>query len=108
MNGTYPDPYTLGIVPGTTQNVDPSSAWPIAGSAGTVVGTGTGQHGVVPQTGGYGTMGSAFNNFWLWLNQPLTQPISAYSIFLLVGSVLIAIILWNLILYHIRIAAESL
>lgn len=105
MDGT--NPWTLGVVPGTTQNVDPSSAWPIAGNAGAAVGTGTGQHGIVPLTGGTG-LGNAINNFWTWLNQPLTQPISAYSIFILVGSIIIAIILWNLILYHIRIAAESL
>lgn len=102
-----PDPNQLGVLPGTTINVDPSSAWPIAGSAGAVLGTGTGQHGVVPLAGGT-TLGNAFNSFWQWLNQPLTQPISAYNIFLLIGAVLIAIILWNLILYHVRIAAESL
>ena len=108
MNGTYPDPYTLGIVSGTTNAVDPSSAWPIAGSAGVAVGTGTGQQGIVPQAGGATGMGGAFNSFWEWLNQPLTQTISPYTIFLIVGSIVIAIILWNLILYHIRIAAESI
>lgn len=101
------NPWTLGIIPGTTQNVDPSSAWPIAGTAGAAAGTGTGQHGITPMTGGTG-VANAINNFWEWLNAPLTQPISAYSIFLIVGSIIVAIILWNLILYHIRIAAESL
>jgi hypothetical protein len=33
---------------------------------------------------------------------------SPQSVFMLVGVVLVAIVLWNLILYHIRIAAEAI
>lgn len=107
MNGNFPDPYSLGVVPGTTINVDPSSAWPIAGSAGTALGTGTGQQGITPQAGGM-TVGNVMQGFWDWLNAPLTQPISAYSIFLIIGAISASWILWALIFYHIRIAAESL
>ena len=63
MNGGF-DPSLLGVLPGTTVNVDPSSAWPIAGNAGTALGTGTGQQGIVPQAGGGSTFGTIFNNFW--------------------------------------------
>lgn len=108
MMGYSPDPSSLGVLPGTTVNVDPSSAWPISGSAGVALGTGTGQHGITPVAGGTSSMGAAVNNFWAWLNQPLTQPLTFTSTFLLVGAILVAIVIWNLILYHIRIAAESL
>lgn len=107
-NGTaFPNPASLGVLPGTTQQVDPSSAWPIAGSAGAALGTGTGQFGIVPQAGGSLMGGSFWENFWNWLNAPLTQTISAYHIFLLIGAILIGWFLWGMIFYHIRIAAES-
>src|SRR5215469_7578969 len=96
----------LGILPGTTGNVDPSSAAPIAGATGIVMGTGTAQHGVTPATqGGNGMMG-AVTYVWDWLNTPFRSPMAPTDIWLLVGVVLVSIILWNLILYHIRIASE--
>jgi hypothetical protein len=98
----------LGIEPGTTSAVDPYSAFPIAGDAGAAAGTGTGQHGVAPLTGNGGSMGGAVNSVWSWLNEPFTTPLSMIDVFLLVGTILIAIIMWNLILYHIRIAGETL
>lgn len=101
--------FDLGVLPGTTGNVDPSSAWPIAGQAGQAIGGGAGQYGFKPlATMGDGTVQDAVNSVWSWLNAPLSQPMSPTGIFLLVGTILIAIILWNLILYHIRIAAETL
>jgi hypothetical protein len=33
---------------------------------------------------------------------------SPFAIALLVGVILVAIIMWNMILYHVRIAAETL
>ena len=103
------DPSLFGVVPGTTQNVDPSSAFPVAGGFGSAYGTGTGQHGVAPSTGGIGgTMQQAVTNLWNWLQTPFTSSMSPTDVFLLVGVVIVAIILWNLILYHIRIAAETL
>lgn len=109
MSATYgtqfPNPASLGVVPGTTQQVDPSSAWPIAGSAGTALGTGTGQYGITPLAGS--PMGNFWQSFWSWLNAPLTQTISAYTIFLIMGAIAVAWFLWGMIFYHIRIAAES-
>lgn len=102
------DPTLLGVLPGTTGNVDPNSAFPIAGWTGAAYGTGTGQHGVAPSTIGATSVQQAIQNIWGWLNQPFTQAMSPTDVFLLVGVVIIAIILWNLILYHIRIAAETI
>lgn len=96
----------LGTLPGTTQNVDPSSALLPAGSFGMALGTGTGQHGVSP-TGVGGGMASTVKSMWDWLNKPFTTPMSPIEISLLVGIVIVSILMWNLILYHIRIAAES-
>lgn len=99
----------LGILPGTTGQVDLSSAFPAAGQAGQAIGAGTGRFGFTPlATTGDGTVQDAVNSVWAWLNAPLNHPMSPTGIFLLVGTILIAIILWNLILYHIRIAAETL
>jgi hypothetical protein len=99
----------LGILPGTTTNVDPSSTAQVAGSTGAAMGTGTGQHGVAPTNGnGGGGMMEAFQDVWDWLNTPFRSPMAPMDVFLMVGSVLVALILWNLILYHIRIASESL
>jgi hypothetical protein len=99
----------LGILPGTTDAVDASSAWPIAGSTGIASGSGTGQHGVSPMTGTIATTaGDAATGVWDWLNKPFTHPMAPLSIFMLVGVVLIAAVVWNLILYHVRIAAEAI
>jgi hypothetical protein len=102
------DPSLLGIASGTTNAVDPYSAWPIAGSTGVALGTGTSQHGITPLIGSGGTMSDAINGVWAWLNKPFSTPFSPVTTFAAVGAVLIAIVLWNLILYHVRIAAESI
>lgn len=102
------DPAALGILPGTTYAVDPSSAYPIAGYTGITSGTGTGQHGTAPVIGGNSTMGGAITSVWDWLNKPFTTPMSPVEVGLLVGTVIVAILVWNLILYHIRIAAETI
>lgn len=104
------DPSLLGLAPGTTIAVDPSSAYPFAGSTGIASGTGTQQHGVAPLLSGGtgGTVSDAINNVWAWLNSPFQSAMSPVTVFAYVGAVIIAIILWNLILYHIRIAAETI
>lgn len=107
------DDGALGILPGTTGNVDPTSAFPIAGDAGVALGTGTGQHGVRPLPGinlggPAGMLANAFNSIWTWLNRPLNTPMAPTDIALVVGIIMIAIIIWNFFLYHLRIAAESI
>src|SRR5215470_8287631 len=99
----------LGLLPGTTINVDPYSAFPIAGTTGIAQGQGVGQHGVSPMTGDIGASAAdGVTNVWDWLNRPFTHVWSPAGIFLLVGSVIIAAIVWNLMLYHVRIAAEAI
>lgn len=104
------DESALGILPGTTGQVDPASAFPIAGDYGTAEGTGSGQHGFTPSALGAGAagIGSAFTSIWRWLNAPFRSPMSPVDITLLIGVIIIAILAWNLILYHLRIAAEAL
>jgi hypothetical protein len=101
MSGTL----SGGILPGTTGQADPFAAG-VAGLSGVSLGTGTGQQG--HQTVGGNGMGNPFVTVWKWLNTPFTTPLSPYDIALLVGIVLISIIAWNLVLYHIRIAAEAI
>lgn len=98
-----------GVLPGTTQNLDPSSANKPAGTAGAVLGTGTGQHGVVPIVSDItGGIGGAIKEFWDWLNEPFTQPMTPGSLTIVIGVILVAILFWNLVLYHVRIAAEAI
>jgi hypothetical protein len=98
-----------GIIPGTTGAADVWSSHPTAGDAGVALGGGVGQHGVTPLLGsGDATVTDAVNHVWTWLNTPFDRPMSAVGIFALVGSAMVAILLWNLILYHIRIAAETI
>lgn len=97
-----------GVLPGTTTQADPWASG-VAGSTGTSLGTGTGAHGMVPVTGLMeGGVGNALNEVWQFLNTPFTEPLDATSLFLIVGTILVAIVLWTLILYHIRIAAETI
>lgn len=98
----------LGILPGTTGAVDPSSASPIAGATGIASGVGAGQQGIVPLIGGTGSVSDAIDDVWEWLNTPFSSPMSPWTLVLIVGVILVGIIFWNLILYHIRIAAETI
>jgi hypothetical protein len=103
------DPSLYGLLPGETMNADPSSAYPIAGSTGIAAGTGTSQHGIAPLlSGNGGTVSDAINGLWEWLNTPFQSRLSPVTVFAYVGAIAIAIILWNLILYHVRIAAETI
>lgn len=102
------DDASHGIEPGTTGQVDPYSAFPVAGDTGAAAGTGAGQHGVKPLVGNGGTIVNAVNSVWDWLNTPFRSPMSPIDITLLIGVILIAIIIWNLVLYHVRIAAETI
>jgi hypothetical protein len=103
------EPSLFGVLPGTTANLDPTSAYPFAGSSGVALGTGTQQHGVAPLLGGTGgTVSDGINGVWEWLNQPFQAQMSIMTVFGYVGAVIVAIIAWNLLLYHIRIAAETI
>jgi hypothetical protein len=98
-----------GIVPGTTSAADPLSAFPVAGDTGHAQGRGTGQHGITPIIDEVeNDVQNAITDVWDWLNKPFTQPASPWGIALIVLCVLLAVFAWNLILYHIRIAAESI
>lgn len=103
------DPSLWGVLPGTTGTVDPGSANKPTGSAGWALGSGTGQHGVIPVvqdiTGG---VKSVVNDFWGWINKPFTTPMTPGSLTMIVGTIIVAILLWNLVLYHVRIAAEAI
>jgi len=99
--------YSAGVLPGTTQQADPSAPG-VTGSTGAMLGTGTGQAGAKPlDLGGQG-MGDIITRVYTWLNKPFVGDASPSDVFLLVGIVIIAVIAWNLILYHIRIAAEAI
>ena len=99
----------LGIIPGTPGAVAPASAWPIAGSTGVAIGRGVGQQGVTPMGEGMGgSVGAGVTNVWGWINKPFTTNMAPLDVFLLVGIVIVAAIVWNLVLYHIRIAAEAI
>lgn len=90
---------------GTTNQLD----WWAAGGAGDsgyALGTGTGQQG--HQQVDTSNVGNPFSAVFHWLNTPFTTPMSPWSVALLVGVVLVSVIAWNLLLYHIRIAAESI
>ena len=103
------DPTLLGVLPGTTINSDPYSAYPIAGSTGVAAGTGTSQHGIAPLLSGTGgTVSDAINGVWEWLNTPFNSQMSIVTVFGYVGAIIVAIIAWNLLLYHVRIAAETI
>ena len=53
-------------------------------------------------------MGNVVSKVLGWLNEPFTTPLDTKAIFLLVGIVAVSIIVWNMILYHIRIAAQEI
>lgn len=96
--------WSAGTIPGTTQQADPWQSG-VAGSAGVSLGTGTGQHGSVPLEGSFV---SGINAVMDWLNKPFTTPMSTVDVFLLVGAVMTAIVVWNFLMYHVRIAAETI
>lgn len=96
------------ILPGTTNNADPLSAFPLAGDTGVASGRGTGQHGITPIIQPETSMGSTIQSVWDWLNKPFNEPLSPAGITLIVGAIIVAVILWNMVLYHIRIAAETI
>lgn len=98
-----------GLLPGTTGNLDLGSANQPAGSAGLAVGTGTGRFGVIPIVSNLGGgVVTAISEFDDWLKKPFKTPMSPLSVGLLVGTILVAIIVWNFVIYHVRIAAEAI
>ena len=78
-------------------------ASPAAG--GVALGTGTGQNGFVPVASG--TDGSWLASLIQTLKEPFAAGMSPLAVFALIGVILVSIIAWNFILYHIRIAAET-
>jgi hypothetical protein len=102
-----PSDWSAGTIPGTTGSADPDAPG-VAGSAGVILGTGTGQYGLVPIEAGGGGMGGSVVTVWDWLNKPFTTPLNTTQIAMLVGIVLVSVIAWNLILFHIKLAAETI
>lgn len=51
------------------------------------------------------------NAFFAWLDEtlrrPFDTPMSPLTVFLVVGAIIVSIVLWNLVLYHIRMAAQE-
>jgi hypothetical protein len=89
--------------------MDPSLAALGFDQTGQSSGTGTGQQGHAPLLAGSGgTVTDAVNSVWDWLNTPFTAPMSPVGIAMIVGAIFVAIILWNFVLYHVRIAAETI
>lgn len=94
-----------GVIPGTTGQMDDGLPGG-AGSSGLALGIGSGRMGTKLLEGPMSN--NPFTIAWQWLHRPLNTPMAPTDIFIAVGAVLIAILLWNLILYHIRVAAEAI
>lgn len=75
--------------------------------SGLAIGTGTGPFGAVTTPNVPGPAIFSWADVWSWLNTPFTSALSPVNMFLIVGVIIVAIIMWNLILFHIRIAAET-
>ena len=76
---------------------------------GVASGLGSGHYGFSQHfTMGDVSLSGAIQSMWSWLNEPFAKPLSPVGLTLIVGAILVAVILWNFILYHIRIAAEAL
>lgn len=98
----------VGILPGTTNQVDPSSASKPAGSAGMSLGTGTGRFGIVPIASNLSTGAAGLiDSLWAFLKTPF-GPLSPITLAEIVGFTILAWLIWISIFYHIRIAGESI
>ncbi len=53
-------------------------------------------------------MGGVISSVTSWVNEPFVGSVSIGDLFLMTGMVLVFIMAWMLILYHIRIAAETI
>lgn len=89
---------------GTTGQLDEDTTGG-AGQSGFSLGLGTGQQG---HTTVDTSAANPFVAVYDWLNTPFKTPLSPWSIMLLVGVVLVSVLMWNMILFHVRIAAEAL
>lgn len=80
----------------------------LAPQSGVAVGTGTGPQGAVTvPTTGTASIGDGIASVLAWLNRPFTTPMSPQTLFLVVGIIIISVLAWNMILYHLRLAAET-
>jgi hypothetical protein len=76
-------------------------------AGGAAMGTGTGQHGFVP-VANPGGIGGYFVQLKNWLDAPFVGGLSPEGVVLLIGIIIVGIIFWNLVLFHIRIASEAI
>ena len=53
------------------------------------------------------TLSTAVEHLNAWFHTPFQTPLDPLDIALVVGIVMVAIIAWNFVLFHIRIAAET-
>jgi hypothetical protein len=53
-------------------------------------------------------MGSVITAITSWVNAPFTTPLNVKDLFLMTGLCLVFILAWLMILYHVRLAAETL
>ena len=73
---------------------------------GIAEGTGSGPQGVIATSNPVQNLG--LTSLVNWLKAPFTSPMDPLSLFLIVGVIIVSIVLWNLILFHIRLAAETI
>lgn len=73
---------------------------------GIAEGTGTGPQGAIATSNPVQNLG--LQSLVDWLKAPFTQPLDPLSLFLIVGVVIVSVVLWNFILFHIRLAAETI
>lgn len=50
----------------------------------------------------------AFAKMLDWIKQPFAEPLDIFHLFLIVGIVLVMVMAWGLILYHMRSVAEEI
>jgi hypothetical protein len=77
-----------------------------AETAGAAMGTGTGQYGIVPTIVPAGS-GDLIAKIAALPTKPFAGSLSAIDIFLVVGVVGFASIVWGFMLYHVRLAAKQ-
>lgn len=80
---------------------------PTANNSGVAQGLGTGPYGAVAIPSGNSAM-TALQSVLNWINAPLTEQWSPKFIVEVIGLILIGFIFWNMIIFHVRLAAEAI